>query len=128
MLAGEGRRRPASSASFTWRDSSSQPEYPTTARIPNSRQGRTARQSISPRLAMNIFRKAGRITLLDIPSRQDLQGFPIFFRRLPDHVRWELRPWRGLVPRQRQKIIADELLVEALLRADRPLHRPDPDR
>src|SRR3990172_176467 len=130
MLAGEGPRRTASSASFTWRDSSSQSEYPTTARIPNSRQGRTARQAISPRVAMKIFRKAGRITLLDIPSRQDLKGFPVFFRCLPDHVRGELRPGRGLVPRKRQQIIADELLVEALLRAARPIavRGPEPRR
>ena len=57
MLAGEGPSRTASSESFTWRDSSSQSEYPTTARIPSSRQGRIARQAISPRLAMKIFLK-----------------------------------------------------------------------
>src|SRR5512146_1962864 len=114
MLAGEGPRRTPSSASFTCRESSSQSEYPTTARIPSSRHGRIARQAISPRLAMKIFLKGpGRVKLLDVPPRQDAKRLAVFHRRLLDHVGRELRPRRGLVPGQRQQVVAHELLVEA---------------
>src|SRR4030067_1043213 len=74
-----------------------------------------------------IVNQAGQLTLLDIPPRQDFQRLPVFLRRLFDHVGGNLRPRRGLVPRQRQQIIADELLVEALLRAAPPgaVRRPE---
>src|SRR5512139_856880 len=121
MDAGEGPRRTASSASFTWRESSSQSEYPTTARIPSSRHGRIARQAISPRLAMNILRKGASATLLDILPRQDRQGLAVLRRGLRDHVAGEFRARSGLVPRKRQEVVADELLVEALLRAPGPV-------
>src|SRR5512145_307840 len=117
MEAGEGPRWTASSASFTWSESSSQSEYPTTARIPSSRHGRIALHAISPRLAMKILRNGASATLLDVLPREDRQGFAVFGRRLLDHVAGEPRPRGGLVPRQREEVVAHELLVEALLRA-----------
>src|SRR5512134_468807 len=110
MLAGEGPSRTASSASLTWRESSSQSEYPTTARMPSSRHGRIARQAISPRFAMKIFRKGdGRVMLFDVRPGQDAQRLTVFLRGLFDDVGGKLGTGSGLVPGQRQQVVADEL-------------------
>src|SRR3989304_1789788 len=106
MLAGEGPRRTAWSASLTCRESGSQSEYPTTARIPSSRQGRIARQAISPRFAMKMLPKYFLpILSADVAAGEDPQRLPVFPRRVLDHGGGKLRPGGGLVPGQGEQVV-----------------------
>src|SRR3989304_3859547 len=128
MLAGEGPRRTAWSASLTWRESGSQPGDPPTPRIPSSRQGRMARQAISPRFAMKMLPKYFfPILSADVAAGEDPQRLPVLPRRVLDHVGRKLPPGGGLVPRQGEQVVADELLVEALLGTARPVFRRRPE-
>src|SRR5690348_7749067 len=64
----------ASSAWRTWRESSSADEYTATVASPSSRQARTIRSAISPRLATRTLRNRvglGRLESDDVLARVD---------------------------------------------------------
>src|SRR3970040_1037187 len=75
-----------------------------------------ARDAISPRLAMKIFRKYPmRRNLFDVLAGEDFERLAVLQRGLLDHVRGKARPRRRFVPRKVQQVVAYVLLFEVLL-------------
>ncbi len=71
-----------------------------------------------------------RISNFQFFPREALEGFYVFFRRLPDHVLRQLRGRRFFVPADGKQVIPNELFIKALLGASGglPLARPESRR
>src|SRR5438874_1283159 len=82
-------------------------------------RGPTPARSHSRVRARSGRRRSSRLGLLEFPAGQPAERFKVFLPRFFDDVRRQRRHGRPLVPANPFEVVADELLVEARLRATR---------